>query len=149
MDQSKIPGYERIKGATPRETEGKALAEIARRLYEAQRSGSEEDILAAVRLNLRLWTIFQAELSEPDCPVPVEIRQNILSLSVFIDRHTADLLFRADPRKLDILISINRHIAAGLLTTPPEEAGEHVENNERLPQDTLQEDSSEFTPTDV
>jgi flagellar protein FlaF len=79
-------------------------------------------MLAAVRLNWRLWTIFQAELLDPQCTVPDAVRGNMLSLANFIDKHTVGLIAKPSPEKLDVLISINRELAAGLYQSP-EQAG--------------------------
>ncbi|MHA1538946.1 MAG: flagellar biosynthesis regulator FlaF [Alphaproteobacteria bacterium] len=115
MDQNLIKAYGNAPSEDPRETEGRALSEAARRLRVAQESAEESQILEAVRLNLRLWTIFQAELLQPECPLPLTIRQNVLSLAAFIDKHTMGIIFEPDAEKLNILISINRNISAGLL----------------------------------
>ena len=105
--------------ADPRQIEGWALTETAVRMKAAQRQPVDEAaLLQAVRLNWRLWTIFQASLLEPDCPVPVDIRNNILSLSNFIDKHTASIIGNPEPSKLDVLIRINRELAGGLMTVP-------------------------------
>ncbi len=106
-------------GGAPRETEGRALLEAARRLSEAQQNPEDRNGLReAARLNWRLWTIFQAELSAPECPVPQEIRVNMLNLCNFVDRRTVAVLAEAKPQLLDVLINVNRQIAAGLLTKP-------------------------------
>lgn len=110
----------------PRETEAWALTEAARRITETGRNGATEEFLAAIRLNWRLWTIFQASVSTDDCPLPMEMRQNMLALSNYVDKVTVELL--ADPTltaKAESLVTINRHLAAGLFSTPtaqPDEA---------------------------
>ncbi len=76
--------------------------------------GNVDEMKAAVRLNWRLWTIFQADLLAPSCQVPVEIRQNILSLANFIDKHSIDFMGEPIPDRIDVLININREIAGGL-----------------------------------
>lgn len=105
----------------PRQVEGWALTETALRMKNAQQlqPANEPALLQAVRTNWRLWTIFQASLLEPDCPLPIEIRNNILSLANFVDRRTGEILAEPTPDKLDILIRINRELAGGLLTAPP------------------------------
>lgn len=103
----------------PRETEAWALTESARRMALSQKPDiPEEDMLAAVRLNWRLWTIFQAEMSSPETQVPLEMRQDMLSLCNFVDKRTVEIIADGDRSKLDVLININRQIAAGLFTTP-------------------------------
>lgn len=103
----------------PRATEAWALTEAARRMSLAQKPEvSDEDMLNAVRLNWRLWTIFQAELASPESALPLEMRQDMLSLCNFIDKRTVEIISDTDRSKIDVLININRQIAAGLFTTP-------------------------------
>lgn len=103
----------------PRQSEAWALTEAARRIADAKaRHGAGQEFLAAVRLNWRLWTIFQAELSSDSSVVPDEIRANMLSLCNFVDKTTVDIIAEPAVEKADILITINRHIAAGLFSDP-------------------------------
>ena len=105
-------------GASARETEAEALLQTAR-MMDAAIGGDDPDAYrAALRLNWRLWTIIQADVSSEDSPLPEEIRQNLLSLSVFIDRHTVNALSEPSGRKLRVLIDINRNIASGLMAAP-------------------------------
>lgn len=103
----------------PGELEGWAMIQAAIRLNDASESGDGETIMAAVRLNWRMWTIFQAELLDPACEVPMDIRGNLLSLANFIDKHTVAFIADPQPRMLEILISINRDLSAGLFASPP------------------------------
>lgn len=88
----------------------------------AQESNDTAAILAAVRVNWQLWTIIQSELLAPDCPLPMDIRQNVLSLANFIDKHTVGVLGQPSAQKLNVLISINRELAGGLHATPADAA---------------------------
>ena len=107
--------------ADPRQVEGWALTEIAHRMEAARAEPADEaTLLQVVHLNWRLWTIFQTSLIDPDCPLDIEIRNNILSLANFIDRHSADIIADPAPSKLDVLIGINRELAAGLMAAPVE-----------------------------
>lgn len=109
-------------GGNPRLTEAWALTEAAKAMRAAQaEDASEEQLLHAARLNWRLWTIFQADLSQDECPLPVEIRQNMLSLCNFIDKAMVDIIANPKPEKLNVLININREIAYGLFSSVPEE----------------------------
>jgi flagellar protein FlaF len=49
-----------------------------------------------------------------DNPQPLEVRQNIANLSVFVMQRTMEMQKNPDPAKLKSLIDINCHIAAGL-----------------------------------
>ncbi len=109
-------------GSSSRQTEAQALLETAR-MMDASINGEDSDAYrAALRLNWRLWTIIQADVSSAENPLPDEIRQNILSLSVFIDKHTVNALAEPSGTKLRVLIDINRNIAAGLMTNVGEDA---------------------------
>lgn len=99
----------------PRDVEAWALSEAARRLIDASRTPDDwETFQNALLLNQRLWTIFQAAISEPDCPMPQDMRTNIAALSLMVDRETMARLADQDVSKLDMLITINRNVASGL-----------------------------------
>jgi flagellar protein FlaF len=84
----------------------------------AREANNREEMLSAVRVNWRLWTIIQAELLDPQCTVPMDVRTNVLSLAQFVDKHSVQLIGKPEAGQLDILISINRELAGGLFTTP-------------------------------
>jgi flagellar protein FlaF len=113
-------------GGNPRETEAWALTETARRMTMAQPESVDlEEFLAAVRLNWRLWTIFQADLSTPDCEVPLEMRQNMLSLANFVDKRSVEIISSRNRDLATALININRQLAGGLFVViPPKDAAE-------------------------
>lgn len=99
----------------PRDVEAWALAEAARRLIDAGRNPDNTEALqAALQLNQRLWTIFQAAMTEEDCQHPPDVRTNIAALSLLVDRETIARLVDLDGTKLDTLININRQVASGL-----------------------------------
>lgn len=123
-----------LENAPANKVEAWALSEAARRLHESKEKDNN-DIIEQVRLNWRIWTIIQAELVDPDCPIPSEIRQNLLNLSNFIDRRSIDLIAKPDPAKLDILININRQIASGL-SGSPEDNQQHEESMNDTAQNT-------------
>lgn len=84
----------------------------------ARDANDREAMLFAVRTNWRLWTIIQAELLDPQCTVPMDVRANVLSLAQFVDKHSVEVVGKPAPEQLDVLISINRELAGGLFTTP-------------------------------
>lgn len=120
--QEMLNRYNRVpEPGTPRNTEAWALTQAALRMKNAQESGNLEDMSTAIRLNWRLWTIFQADLLEPECPLPEEIRVNVLTLANFVDQHTVSFLGTPRPEMLASLININRQLAAGLYAEPAAE----------------------------
>ena len=105
-----------LQHASPQAAEGWALIEMARRLDTAVQDPSNiEQILEMTRLNWRIWTIIQSELVDPECPLPREIRENLINLSNFIDKRSADIIAEPKAEKLSVLININRQIGAGLM----------------------------------
>ena len=125
---------QRLGGTSARDTEAQALLEAARRLDAA--AGNEQDhdgYRTALRLNWRLWTIIQADVAADGSPLPDDIRQNILSLSVFIDKHTVGALAEPHGRKLRVLIDINRNIAAGLMTNADADSVADVSSDPATP----------------
>ena len=101
------------------------MIEAARRMDVARVDPQDADtILTSVRLNWRIWTIIQAALVDPECPLPKQIRENLINLSNFIDKRSAHMI--ANPNaveKMDVLININRQVGAGLLGNSGEDAG--------------------------
>ncbi len=98
----------------PRDVEAWALAEAARRLIAAGHAKDTEALQAALQLNQRLWTIFQAAITEEDCGHPQEVRTNIAALSLLVDRETTARLIDLDFDNIERLVSINRAVASGL-----------------------------------
>jgi len=124
-NQYQQSSYDQVPEAgNPTYTEAWALVEAARRMALPLEYGDldeEENRIRmrdALRLNWRLWTIFQTELSlEEEGPVPGEIRESMLNLCNFVDKHTVDTINDPTPEKIATLIEINRNIANGLLTS--------------------------------
>lgn len=112
------------KAMDPRSTEAWALAEASRRLVLAARITDDkgEALRTALVLNQRLWSIFQASLIDPSCELPKDIRDNVLALSIMVDRHLMQRLGDLDAGKIQPILDINRSIAEGLSMTPPEDA---------------------------
>jgi flagellar biosynthesis activator protein FlaF len=101
---------------TARELEAQALLMAARKLQDVQTSwtGPDPKMHKALLFNRRLWTIFLAAVESNDNPQPLEVRQNIANISVFVLQQTIAMQTDPDPAKLKPLIDINCNIAAGL-----------------------------------
>jgi len=102
--------------ASPREIEAQALLKAARQLQEVQTNwaGPDKKLYNALLFNRRLWTIFMSAMETTDNPNPIDIRQNIANIGVFVMKQTVEMQMDPDPAKLQPLIDINCHIAAGL-----------------------------------
>ena len=105
-----------------RDLEAAALFKMARMLETAcdgiPTSNGRGALNDALRRNQRLWTLFQEELSRPDPGLPADLRVDLLRISAFVDRRTFELITNPDPKKVQALIDINRHIALGLTGSP-------------------------------
>ena len=109
----------------PRMLEGQILLKAALKLENLAirlKAGEKVDFREVGEIldyNQKLWIIFVSDAADPAHPMPQEIKNNIASLGVFIFQRTLEV--RADPvgEKLQILININRNIAAGLMKQPP------------------------------
>lgn len=102
--------------ADPREIEAWALLKAARRLDRARTDPENaQEIRDSLRQNQMLWTIFQTAVAAADCPLPRDVRESILNLSVFVDKRTYSCLSDLDPGKIPALVGINRNIAMGLM----------------------------------
>jgi flagellar protein FlaF len=124
MPSKPIEAYQSVEKATVggRELEAGVLMRAAAMLAEVRSGWHDPDLDTrldnALRHNLRIWTLFQTELASADNPLPSEIKQNLLTLASFIDRRTFNVMAYPDPAKLDILIAINKNVAAGLRGEP-------------------------------
>jgi len=105
------------KIASPRELEADLLLKAASRLQAVHDGwdGTRPQLTDALIYNRKLWEIFLGSVTEPSSPLPVEVRQNIANLGLFIMGQTMKIMGEPGPERLRSLISINREIAAGLL----------------------------------
>tara|TARA_B100000965_G_scaffold393914_1_gene405436 strand:+ start:707 stop:1207 length:501 start_codon:yes stop_codon:yes gene_type:complete len=150
--ENQVRKYERRPEAgNPAQTEAWALIEAAKRLAmsimdDIQDPQTAKDARkAALRLNWRLWTIFQAELTLEHSEVPEEIRINMLTLCKFVDKHTVGALVNPTPEAITVLIDINRNIAAGLAQIP-ETADASDQPSAQLPQPSGQNSADDQPP---
>src|SRR5437868_14294640 len=102
--------------ASPRGIEAQALLKAARQLLDVQTNsaGPDKNMHNALLFNRRLWSIFMSAMETNDTPQPLEVRQNIASIGVFVMKQTVEMQINPDPAKLKSLIDINCNIAAGL-----------------------------------
>lgn len=123
-----IYGNMQKEGLTGRALEAQVLTRAANLLKECQnrwgQDGHDVRFDMAVHFNQKVWTFFQAELTDPENPLPKAIRDNILSLSLFIDRRLIEVLINPTPEPLTAIININHNIAAGLMNKPKVETND-------------------------
>ena len=120
MYSNSLKAYESVDRTTMsgRETEARVLTKAALKLKSCQDSWQAESREAkleeALKYTQRIWSIFQAELSNKENPLPRQVRLNLLRLASFIDKRIFETVAFPSPEKLTAIIEINRNIAAGL-----------------------------------
>ena len=137
-------------GGLPQYTEAWALIEAARRMAEATNAENAKVAMRdTLRLNWRLWTIFQTELTTGESNVPDDIRLDMLTLCKFIDQHTVDAIHKPTTEKIEVLVNINRNIAGGLLdglNKAVEEAEQKQAEGQGQPATTAKGETPEQSP---
>ena len=124
MRANQLEAYRDVEKTTMsgREIEAYALAQGANKLQYCQNNWNAQDrndlLDEALKFNQSVWSIFQAELAKEDNPLPKQLRENILSLSLFIDKRIFDIMAYPAPEKLTAIIDINLNLAAGLRGSP-------------------------------
>lgn len=112
--------------ADPRELEARLLLDAAAKLQavldrwdsKASPRVGPNGLAEALLYNRRLWLIFIDAVMSDQNELPVEIRQNILNLSVFVMGETYSLMTAPKPHHAANLIKINRALSAGLSARP-------------------------------
>ncbi len=101
-----------------RELEASVLTRAGLMLKQAQDNWGAPDrnekLLEAIKFNQKVWSFFQAELSDPENPLPKKLREDILNLSIFVDKRLFEVMANPDRDKLSIIVDIDFNIAAGL-----------------------------------
>ena len=104
------------KATTPRELEAEILTKAANKFHQIANNWEKEkqNLREALQYNQKLWTIFVSNATDPNCDLPLALRNNVANLGIFVFKRTAELMATAEKEKLEILITINRELAVGL-----------------------------------
>ena len=118
MSSPAAQAYARVANTTasPRDIEAKALLMAANKLQAVMTNAEAtfEQASEALMFNRKLWSIFLSEAQRDENPHPLDARQNIANLGIFVLSHTAALQISPQRDHFKPLIEINRNIAAGL-----------------------------------
>ena len=106
--------------ATAPEIDAMVLRQAAERLQKAQQLPDEDYFEETLLYNQLIWTVIQSEMTAEN-PLSEEIKANLVSLSIFVDKQTAKAIGTRKPELLDTLIDINRNISLGLERQVPEQ----------------------------
>lgn len=121
-----ISGYQQTqktmdsnREAGPAEVDAIVLRQAADRLQKAQQLPDDDFFEETLLYNQLIWTVIQSEMTAEN-PLSEEIKANLVSLSIFVDKQTAKAIGTREPELLDTLININRNISLGLERRVPE-----------------------------
>lgn len=101
------------RSENPRATEYRLFAQVTRALMGAR--DNAEDMKAridALDWNRRMWSGFALDCSDDENQLPDQLRAAIISLSLFVSKHSSAVV--RSGADIDTLIEINRMIMQGL-----------------------------------
>jgi flagellar biosynthesis activator protein FlaF len=111
-----LKAYQKAAGTAedPRLTEYRLFGDVTRALIEAQKADLYDyrTKVDALDWNRRLWSVLGVDCASDDNKLPTEVRASIVSLSIWVSKHTS-LVMRGEG-EIEDLIEINRMIMAGL-----------------------------------
>jgi flagellar protein FlaF len=124
MQNSAALAYQQVGKQTvsPRILEANLLSRSAAQLQRVRDDWENNrlDLFSALQFNRHLWNIFLTSVTGEESKLPRELRENIANLGIFVMKQTMTAQTSPEPRKLDVLININRELAAGLRAQTPE-----------------------------
>jgi flagellar protein FlaF len=112
-----VSRYQKAQEITedPRTAEHRMLARVTGMLIDSSEARGNA-LAEACFYNRKLWTIFQADLANPANGLPDEVKARLISLSIWVQKYTGEVLGGAP---VEPLISVNRSIMDGLMPSVP------------------------------
>jgi len=106
----------KFKFDNKREMDAAAFSQAAYVMDQARQKLNDKELgERALKYNQMLWSIVQNDVSQPDNALPEELKANLMSLSIYVDKQTTTGLKDPSDELFDSLISINLNIAEGLM----------------------------------
>jgi flagellar protein FlaF len=105
----------------PRDIEYRLFGQVTRALMEASQADVNDfrTRIDALDWNRRLWSTLATDCADPENSLPDAARAQIISLSIWVNRHSSLVMRKVED--FEPLIEINRMIMQGLSGRP--EAG--------------------------
>lgn len=111
-----LQAYQRAsqQAEAPKDAEYRLFGQVTRALMEAEAMPVENVAgrMDALDWNRRLWSALASDCSAPDNRLPAPLRAQIISLSLWVSRHTTAVMRREE--EIEPLIDINRIMMQGL-----------------------------------
>lgn len=103
----------RCRAETPRAAEHRLLSQITGEMMDAEAAGHSGALLIPpLHRNREMWSAFMTDCSAPGNGLPDGLRASIISLGLFVQRFTSDVIAGREP--IGELIDINRTMMEGL-----------------------------------
>jgi len=102
------------RAESPRDIEYRLFGQVTRALMAASEAAAS-DIGArmdALDWNRRLWSVLAADCASPGNQLPAQLRANIISLSLWVNRHTSAIM--RNEANFGPLIDVNKTMMQGL-----------------------------------
>jgi len=98
----------------PRSAEYRLFGQVTRALMEAARTDPSElaPRIDALDWNRRMWSALATDCASPDNSLPPPVRAQIISISLWVSKHTSAVMRREE--EFEPLIEINRIVMQGL-----------------------------------
>lgn len=106
------------RAENPREAEYRLFAQVTRALLDADKA-EVTDIqtrMDALDWNRRLWSTLATDCADPGNTLPKPVRAQIISISLWVSRHTSLVMKREE--EIEPLVDINRMVMQGLAGAP-------------------------------
>jgi flagellar protein FlaF len=105
------------KIASPRAMEADLLLTAASQLQTIRDSWAtkQSELNSALTNNRKLWSLLVSSVTRPENPLPVDVRQNVANIGIFVFKQTITAMANPKPENIGSLIDINRELASGLL----------------------------------
>lgn len=110
------------RAENPREAEYRLFGQVTRALMDAALVDPSDfnTRIDALDWNRRLWSTLATDCSDPSNTMPEAARASIISLSIWVAKHTSAVMRREED--IQDLVDINRLIMQGLSGGAPAEA---------------------------
>ncbi|HEX4710637.1 flagellar biosynthesis regulator FlaF [Phenylobacterium sp.] len=106
------------RAESPRQTEYRLFGQVTLALMEAAKADPSDVAtrIDALDWNRRVWTVLGEDCANPANGLPAPLRASIISLSIWVGRHTSAVIRRRED--IEPLIEVNRLIMQGLASAP-------------------------------
>ncbi len=111
-----LNAYQKVseRAESPSSTEYRLFAQVTRSLMDAKNAGDEafSALAEAIDWNRRVWAAMALDCAQEDNGLPDALRAGIISLSLFIGRHSSVAVRNSE--EVDVLVDLNKTIMQGL-----------------------------------